>query len=214
MTTLGPAMESVASIQGCLTRSRSIIVLVGSFLSYVKQNIVGLASARLAYCAIFLLLGLAILHKFFKNREVLEIRSRSAYLVTVLGLCLLVDFAIEVHVECKHLFNWPSNIFATHLAYYFTIFTIESCYISRVIRLGVSFSPRMRKAVPWILSEKLLVITSVTLGLLSMSIPAYYYSTTHNDHTLVRFVLVELDVVWKCQLALVGLQLCLIPVVW
>lgn len=40
---------------------------------------------------------------------------RSAYLVTVLGLCLLVDFAIEVHVECQHLFRWPSNIFATHL---------------------------------------------------------------------------------------------------
>lgn len=37
-------------------------------------------------------------------------------------------------------------------AYFFTVFTIESCYISRVIRLGVSFSPRFRRAIPWILS--------------------------------------------------------------
>lgn len=174
----------------------------------------GLAWTRLAYCSAFLLFGTAVLYKFFKNREVLEIRSRSAYLVTVLGLCLLVDFAIEVHVECQHLFNWPSNIFATHLAYFFTVFTIESCYISRVIRLGVSFSPRIRKAIPWIMSEKLLVIASITFGLLSMIIPAYYYTMTQGNDFLVRFVLIELEVVWKCQLALVGIQLCLIPVVW
>ncbi len=32
-----------------------------------------------------------------------------------LGLCLLADLAIDVHVECVHLFNWPSNVLLTHL---------------------------------------------------------------------------------------------------
>lgn len=33
----------------------------------------------------------------------------------VLGLCLLVDLAVDVHTECEHLFGWPSNVFVVHL---------------------------------------------------------------------------------------------------
>lgn len=40
---------------------------------------------------------------------------RSAYLVLVLGVCLLIYFAINVHVECIHLFGWPSHILTLHL---------------------------------------------------------------------------------------------------
>lgn len=29
---------------------------------------------------------------------------------------------------------------------------MESCYISRVIRLGVAFNPRLKRAIPWIMS--------------------------------------------------------------
>lgn len=36
--------------------------------------------------------------------------------------------------------------------YFFTVFTIESCYIWRVVRLGVSFAPRIKRAIPWVMS--------------------------------------------------------------
>lgn len=32
-----------------------------------------------------------------------------------LGVCLLADLAIDVHVESVHLFGWRSNVLLTHL---------------------------------------------------------------------------------------------------
>eukprot|EP00903_Cladosiphon_okamuranus_P005905 g5839.t1 len=158
--------------------------------------------------------GTVVLWKMYQARDVLEIRARSVYLVMTLGICLLADLAIDVHVESKHLFGWPSNVLLTHLIYFFTIFTIESCYIWRVVRLGVSFSPRIKRAIPWIMSEQLAVASSIVVGLLSTFIPAYYYISTDGGHHIVRFALIDLDVVWKSQVALISVQLCLLPVVW
>eukprot|EP00752_Nemacystus_decipiens_P007141 g6394.t1 len=172
------------------------------------------AWAHLIFSFVGCVTGTVVLWKMYQARNVLEIRARSAYLVMTLGACLLADLGIDVHVESVHLFGWPSNVLLTHLIYFFTIFTIESCYIWRVIRLGVSFNPRIKRKVPWVMSERLAVTSSVVVGLLSTAIPGYYYLSTDGGHHIVRFALIDLDVVWKSQVALISLQLCLLPVVW
>lgn len=35
---------------------------------------------------------------------------------------------------------------------FFVTFAIASCYISRVIRLAVGFSPQLRRSMPWLMS--------------------------------------------------------------
>ncbi|CAM9298964.1 unnamed protein product [Scytosiphon promiscuus] len=158
-----------------------------------------------------IMVGLPVLFKMFRARKVLEIRARSAYLVMLLGSCLLIDLAIDVHVESEHLFGWPVNVFFTQLVYFFTIFTIASCYVWRVVRLGVSFAPRIKRAIPWVMSEKLAVSSSLFIGWLSTFIPAFLYDRSYELH---HEVLQELDVVWKCQVGLISVQLCLLPIVW
>lgn len=44
--------------------------------------------------------------------------------------------------------------------------------------------------------------------LLVVSCPKYLHTTTR------RFVLVELNVAWKCQIALVAIHATLLPIVW
>ncbi|CAM9153346.1 unnamed protein product, partial [Hapterophycus canaliculatus] len=126
-----------------------------------------------------IIVGLPVLFKMFQAREVLEIRARSAYLVMTLGICLLVDLAIDVHVEGEYLFGWPVNVFFTQLVYFFTIFTIASCYVWRVIRLGISFAPRIKRSIPWVMSEKLAVISSLVVGGFSTLIPAFLYDRSY-----------------------------------
>ncbi|CAM9709543.1 unnamed protein product [Ascophyllum nodosum] len=173
-----------------------------------------MALFHVVYSSIYLVVGVFCLLRMYKARNVLEIRSRSVYLVLTLGICLVIDFALNIHVECVHLFGWPTNIFATHMIFFFTIFTIGACYTSRVIRLGVSFSPSIKRAIPWIMSEKLLVIASLCIGVLSVLIPGHYFVETGGGDYLVDFVLTELDVVWKCQVGLVAIQLVLLPIMW
>ncbi|CAN0197226.1 unnamed protein product [Pylaiella littoralis] len=169
---------------------------------------------HLVFSSYVLVVGTFIIFKMFRARNVLEIRARSAYLVMTLGLCLLAELAIDVHVECRHLFGWPSNVLLTHLIFFFTIFTIESCYIWRVVRLGVSFHPGIKRAIPWVMSEKLAVISSVLIGGMATIIPGYYYAVTSGSDSLVPFVLADLEVVWKSQIALISVQVLLLPVVW
>lgn len=38
--------------------------------------------------------------------------------------------------------------------YFFTTFTVESCYFSRVIRLGLQFSPSIKHRIKWAMSVR------------------------------------------------------------
>lgn len=40
---------------------------------------------------------------------------RSVYLVVVLGACLVLDFAMNVHTECVHLFGWPPIVVLSYV---------------------------------------------------------------------------------------------------
>ncbi|CAM9817612.1 unnamed protein product [Ectocarpus sp. 6 AP-2014] len=169
---------------------------------------------HLIFGSAMLVLGTMVLFKMFQYRNVLEIRARSAYLVMTLGLCLLAALTLDVHVMCRTLLGWPSNVFLVHSGYFFIIFSIESCYIWRVIRLGVSFSPRVKRFIPWVMWEKLAVVSSLSIGAVSTAIPTYYYIEYGGGDDHDRFLAVELDAMWVCHVALISIQLCLLPVVW
>ncbi|CAM9890194.1 unnamed protein product [Ectocarpus sp. 12 AP-2014] len=169
---------------------------------------------HLIFGSAVLVLGTMVLFKMFHYRNVLEIRARSAYLVMTLGLCLLAALTLDVHVMCRTLLGWPSSVFLVHSGYFFIIFSIESCYIWRVIRLGVSFSPRVKRFIPWVMSEKLAVVSSLSIGILSTAIPTYYYIEYGGGDDHDRFLAVELEAMWVCHVALISMQLCLLPVVW
>ncbi|CAM9173534.1 unnamed protein product [Ectocarpus fasciculatus] len=64
------------------------------------------------------------------------------------------------------------------------------------------------------MSEKLAVISSLSIGLLSTAIPTYYYIDSGGGNNLDRFLAEELDAMWVCHVVLISLQLCLLPVVW
>ncbi|CAM9534377.1 unnamed protein product [Sphacelaria rigidula] len=125
-----------------------------------------------------------------------------------------MEMAIHIHVESIRLFDHPINLLGTHLLYFFVTFTVECCYLCRVIRLGVAYSVKLKRAIPWVMSQKLLVGFSLVVGLLSLSIPIYYYVDTAGENHQLSFAIKEHDVVWRCQVALVTIQLSVLPVVW
>lgn len=173
-----------------------------------------IAWIKLCFCSLGFVFGIYILWRFFKYRNVLEIRARSSYLVLTVGICLLLELTMHIHVECIRLFDVPITLLPTHLLYFFVTFTVDSCYFCRVIRLGVAFSPLLKKNIPWIMSQQLLITLSVCIGLASLAIPIYYYEITTGECHLLRFAIAEHRVVWKVQVALTAIQLAMLPIVW
>ncbi|CAM9107335.1 unnamed protein product [Ectocarpus sp. 13 AM-2016] len=170
----------------------------------------GFSWFKLVFGIVYMTFGVYCLVLFFRARDVFEIRARSVYLVTTLGLLLLLYEGITVDLHAIVLFGTPAHYFTNNLLVFFVTFSIASCYISRVIRLAVGFHPKLRRSMPKLMSEKLLIAVSLSIGVMSLSIPIYYKFTLPNEDYREH----QAGVKWLCTLVLQIAQICLLPVVW
>eukprot|EP00903_Cladosiphon_okamuranus_P005900 g5834.t1 len=169
------------------------------------------AWSKLVFGIVYMAFGFLCLVAFFRARDVFEIRARSVYLVTTLGLLLLLYQGINVDLHAIILFDTPRHFFTNNLLVFFVTFAMASCYISRVIRLAVGFSPQLRRSLPKLMSDKLLAGVSVGIGVASLSIPLYYKLTIPDE---IEYRDHQKNAIWICTLALQILQFCLLPIVW
>ncbi|CAN0197744.1 unnamed protein product [Pylaiella littoralis] len=171
----------------------------------------GFAYFKLIFGIVYMAVGFFCLAVFFSSRHVFEIRARSVNLVTVLGVLLLCYEGLSVDLQMIVLFGTRKHFLTNNLIVFFLTFSISSLYVSRVIRLAFSFSPRLRQSLPTLMSEKLLVGLSLSIGVASLGIPLYYYFAITNDADYREN---QRGVIWTCTLVLHSLLFCLLAVVW
>ncbi|CAM9176234.1 unnamed protein product [Hapterophycus canaliculatus] len=125
-------------------------------------------------------------------------------------MLLLLNLGLSVDLHCIVLFGTPHDYFTNNLLVFFLTFSKASCYVSRVIRLSVGFSPNLRRSLPRLMSENVLIFASLSIGVVSLSIPTYYKFTIPDSEYRTH----QQGVVWLCTLVLQIIQFCLLPVVW
>ncbi|CAM9457898.1 unnamed protein product [Ectocarpus sp. 13 AM-2016] len=115
--------------------------------------------------------------RFYRSRWILDIRTRSAHLVTLQGVSLL--FSMLVTVNGATTIVWDSGLdwFWISLLLFFVSPALFGSYICRALRLAVVFNPRAKRALPWLIPERnyLAVLLLASVGILA--IPIYHEYT-------------------------------------
>ncbi|CAM9379421.1 unnamed protein product [Ectocarpus sp. 6 AP-2014] len=146
------------------------------FPSYNRTD-KALALVRLGLGCCFIVLGTYALFRFYRSRWILDIRTRSAHLVTLQGVSLL--FSMLVTVNGATTIVWDSGLdwFWISLLLFFVSPALFGSYICRALRLAVVFNPRAKSALPWLIPERnyLAVLLLASIGILA--IPIYHEYT-------------------------------------
>eukprot|EP00904_Undaria_pinnatifida_P008876 jgi/Undpi1/5118/HiC_scaffold_19.g08470.m1 len=144
-------------------------------LSSVQE---GLAWFELTFGLLFLTVATLMTARFYYVRNVFEIHARSPFLVLLNGLSLMgIMGAITAQIAATLDPTIPIEADDIIVGSYFVTFTFYSCFWARILRLGLAFCPRLKRKMPWLMSENLLVFLSLVIGVGSVSIPLYKRST-------------------------------------
>lgn len=175
----------------------------------------GIAWFKLTFGFFYIVLGVLALARFFYVRNVFEIRARSPYLVMLNGVMLLsIIGAFAYNSENVLVGRFPVNLEHLFIVTYALAWGLFASFWARVLRLALAYSPRIRRKVPWLMSERMLVTLSILFALCGTILPWYRTRTTSGPFALLLLVQQnrkDRDV-WSW--ALLGVSLLLVPVVW
>ncbi|CAN0360506.1 unnamed protein product, partial [Discosporangium mesarthrocarpum] len=113
-----------------------------------------LAWFRIVDAAALVVFGSFALVKFYQSRYILDIRTRSAYLVVFTGAAILLNVVMVMNNSINLLSGWSSNQYLVLAVLFFTLPITRVGFICRVIRLAVVFHPKAKHDMPWLIPEK------------------------------------------------------------
>ncbi|CAM9250281.1 unnamed protein product [Ectocarpus fasciculatus] len=137
-----------------------------------------LALVRLVLGCCFIVLGTYALARFYRSKRILDIRTRSAYLVMVGGVAAILTMLVTVNDATLVVWDIGFDWLWTSLLLFFISPALFGSYICRALRLAVIFHPRAKRALPWLIPERnyMAVLLIASVGMLT--IPIYH------EHTL------------------------------
>ncbi|CAM9305462.1 unnamed protein product, partial [Hapterophycus canaliculatus] len=177
--------------------------------------VAGVATFLLVAACGSLLSMLAVMVLFFRKRNVFEIRARSAYLTMLSGACTMVCVALTIVAQSAMLFGLEGNVHVLFMSYYFILVCGVCCYGSRTVRLAVLYNGRVKKAVPWLASERNHVCVCVLLGTISLGFPFYHrHAAGDGPFASLFFADSSTDTLWAVTIGCQFVVLALYPLVW
>eukprot|EP00903_Cladosiphon_okamuranus_P019452 g17886.t1 len=108
-----------------------------------------------------------------------------------------------------------TNIPALMSIYFFALTSNTSFYGSRTIRLAVLYSPKARKAMPWLISERNHVIGGLLLGAAATAIPLYDISQVDDGPSFdIKYFMLARKHLWLVIFTSQAIVLLLNPIAW
>eukprot|EP00752_Nemacystus_decipiens_P003432 g3173.t1 len=145
-----------------------------SFIPSYTPTDKALALFRLIFAASFFVLGIYALIRFYRSRWVLDIRTRSAYLVMLGGICVLLTMLVSINGALNVVWGKGTDWFYNALVLFFTTPALLGSYICRALRLAVVFHPKAKRALPWLIPERNYMVVLLIGSLGMMAIPIYH----------------------------------------
>ncbi|CAM9489328.1 unnamed protein product [Ectocarpus sp. 12 AP-2014] len=166
-----------------------------------------LAIFRLAVGAIFVVLGSYALVRFYRSRWILDIRTRSAHLVMLGGVAVILSMLTAVNGALNIVWESGLDWFWVSLLLFFVSPALFGSYICRALRLAVVFHPRAKRALPWLIPERNYVAVLMVASCGMLAIPLYH------EHTLEVWEVIpkQTDIlIWE-SIAFAVVQACIYP---
>ncbi|CBJ31487.1 hypothetical protein Esi_0260_0006 [Ectocarpus siliculosus] len=145
--------------------------------SYTRTD-KALALFRLGVGCCFIVLGTCALARFYRLKQILDIRTRSAYLVMVGGVAGILTMLVTVNDATTVIWDTGFDWFWTSLFLFFISPALFGRYICRALRLAVVFHPRVKRALPWLIPERNYMVVLLVASVGMLAIPIYH------EHTL------------------------------
>ncbi|CAM9607173.1 unnamed protein product [Ectocarpus sp. 4 AP-2014] len=144
-----------------------------SFIPSYTTTDKALALFRLVVGCCFIVLGSYALVRFYRSRWILDIRTRSAHLVMVEGVCVLLTMVVAINGSINVVWDSGLDWFWMSLLLFFISPALKGSYIFRALRLAVVFLPRAKRALPWLIPERNYMAVLLVASVGMMAIPIY-----------------------------------------
>ncbi|CAM9472942.1 unnamed protein product [Ectocarpus fasciculatus] len=148
-----------------------------SFIPSYTRTDKALALFRLGVGCCFIVLGSYALVRFYRSRWILDIRTRSAHLVMVEGVCVLLTMVAAINGAVNVVWGSGLDWFWMSLLLFFISPALMGSYICRALRLAVVFHPRAKRALPWLIPERNYMAVLLVGSVAMMAIPVYHEYT-------------------------------------
>ncbi|CBJ33441.1 expressed unknown protein [Ectocarpus siliculosus] len=99
--------------------------------------------------------------------------NRSAHLVMVEGVCVLLTMVVAVNGSINVVWDSGLDWFWMSLLLFFISPALKGSYICRALRLAVVFHPRAKRALPWLIPERNYMVVLLVVSVGMMAIPIY-----------------------------------------
>ncbi|CAB1098187.1 unnamed protein product [Ectocarpus sp. CCAP 1310/34] len=144
--------------------------------SYTRTD-KALALVRLGVGCCFIVLGTCALVRFYRSKWILDIRTRSAYLVMVGGVAGILTMLVTVNDSTTVVWDIGFDWFWISLLLFFISPALFGSYICRALRLAVVFHPRVKRALPWLIPEHNYMVVLLVASVGMLAIPIYHEYT-------------------------------------
>ncbi|CAM9810129.1 unnamed protein product [Ectocarpus sp. 12 AP-2014] len=144
--------------------------------SYTRTD-KALALFRLGIGCCFIVLGTCALVRFYRSKWILDIRTRSAYLVMVGGVAGILTMLVTVNDATTVVWDIGFDWFWISLLLFFISPALFGSYICRALRLAVVFHPRVKRALPWLIPERNYMVVLLVASVGMLAIPIYHEYT-------------------------------------
>eukprot|EP00903_Cladosiphon_okamuranus_P022608 g20803.t1 len=176
----------------------------------------GIAVFLVVSCLGALMVSSVAMVLFFRERNSFEIKARSSYLSLLNGGCFMTVMMVVVATRLPDIFSdLRSNIYVIFPLYFFALVCSTASYGSRTIRLALLYSPKARKAAPWLLPERIHVIVCLLLGAASTAVPLYDMAQVGDGPPAeLEYALLAWDHLWIVIFTSQAIVLLLNPIAW
>ncbi|CAN0329948.1 unnamed protein product, partial [Ectocarpus sp. 8 AP-2014] len=99
--------------------------------------------------------------------------NRSAHLVMVEGVCVLLTMVVAINGSINVVWDSGLDWFWMSLLLFFISPALKGSYICRALRLAVVFHPRAKRALPWLIPERNYMVVLLVASVGMMAIPIY-----------------------------------------
>ncbi|CAB1121467.1 unnamed protein product [Ectocarpus sp. CCAP 1310/34] len=99
--------------------------------------------------------------------------NRSAHLVMVEGVCVLLTMVVAINGSINVIWDSGLDWFWMSLLLFFISPALKGSYICRALRLAVVFHPRAKRALPWLIPERNYMAVLLVASVGMMAIPIY-----------------------------------------
>ncbi|CAM9574851.1 unnamed protein product, partial [Ectocarpus sp. 8 AP-2014] len=144
--------------------------------SYTRTD-KALALFRLGVGCCFIVLGTCALARFYGSKRILDIRTRSAYLVMVGGVASILTMLVTVNDATTVVWDIGFDWFWISLLLFFISPALFGSYICRALRLAVVYHPRVKRALPWLIPERNYMVVLLVASVGMLAIPIYHEYT-------------------------------------